>query len=53
MKTIEIEKKKKLPKNKIKSLKFNIDFSSFNKLKGNKGLLEHSFFVTKMMLLND
>ena len=54
MKKIEIEKKKKLPKNKFKSLNMiDIDFSSIKLLVGNKTLLEHSFFIIKKECLNN
>lgn len=52
MKKIEIEKKKKLPKNKVKSLDLNIDFSSIKQLVGNKLILEMIFQETKMELIN-
>ncbi len=49
---IEIEKKKK-KQQKIKTLQLNeIDFSSINKLIGNKIILEHTFQLTKNECLN-
>lgn len=49
---IEIEKKKK-KQQKIKTLQLGeIDFSSINKLVGNKIILEHTFQLTKNECLN-
>jgi hypothetical protein len=52
MKQIEIIKKKKLPKRK-NTIDLGIDFSSIGLLKGNKIMLEQSFLITKMELLNN
>lgn len=53
MKKIEIEKKKKIKKKELElNYKFDYtpDFSSFNKLKGNKLTLETTFQQTIMEL---
>jgi hypothetical protein len=50
---LEIEKKKKLPKNKIKSLDMILfDLSPIKLLVGNKIILEHTFQLTKNECLN-
>ena len=53
MKNLTIDKKKKLPKKKVKSVDLNIDFTFIKELSGNKELLDYMFSVTKIELLNN